>query len=278
MATKLILLGTAGGPVPRSPRHAPSQVVVVDDHAYVIDCGNGVAQQLQLAGVSPSTLRAVLVTHHHSDHNADLGNLFLLSWPLLTRRVPVVGPPPLLAILRSFFEMSRYDIEIRVEDEGRPHLSEYVAGEEIDQPGVVFRDDKVEVRAALVDHPPVRPAFAFRIDTADRSIVISGDTRPSDGLVELARGADVLVHEVIHLPAVGGPVEANNGARLLDHLRACHTPVDQVGSLAERAGVGMLVLSHLVPATDVVPDDVWQKEAMHGYSGRVVVGRDLLEL
>ena len=278
MATKLVLLGTAGGPVPRSPRHAPSQVVVVDGHAYVIDCGNGVAQQLQLAGISPSSLRAVLVTHHHSDHNADLGNLFLLSWPLLTRRVPVLGPPPLLAILGSFFEMSRYDIEIRVEDEGRPHLSEYLAGEEIDQPGVVFRDDKVEVRAALVDHPPVRPAFAFRIDTADRSIVVSGDTRPCDSLVELARGADVLVHEVIHLPAVGGLVEANNGVRLLEHLRACHTPVDEVGILAERAGVGTLVLSHLVPATDVVPDDVWHKEATQGYSGRVVVGRDLLEL
>ncbi len=278
MATKLVLLGTAGGPVPRSPRHAPSQVVVVDGHAYVIDCGNGVAQQLQLAGISPSSLRAVLVTHHHSDHNADLGNLFLLSWPLLTRPVPVLGPPPLSAILRSFFEMSRYDIEIRVEDEGRPHLSEFVVGREIAQPGVVFRDDKIEVRAALVEHPPVQPAFAFRIDTADRSVVISGDTRPCNALVELARGADVLVHEVIHLPAIGGLAEGNNGTRLFEHLRACHTPVDQVGALAERAGVGTLVLSHFVPASGVVPDEVWQAEAARGYSGRVVVGRDLLEL
>lgn len=278
MTSRLILLGTAGGPTPRGPRHAPSQVVVDDDEAYLIDCGNGVAQQLHLAGVSPASLRAVLVTHHHSDHNADLGNLFLLSWPRLTRAVRVIGPPPLSAILRSFFEMSRYDIDVRVEDEGRPHLSEYVVAEEIEQPGVVYRDDKVEVRAALVDHPPVRPAFAFRFDTADRSIVISGDTRPCEALVSLARGADVLVHEVIYLPAIGGLAEGNNGTRLFEHLRACHTPVDQVGELAERAGVGTLVLSHLVPASGVVPDEVWREEAARGYSGRVVVGSDLLEV
>lgn len=149
---------------------------------------------------------------------------------------------------------------------------------EIDQPGVIFRDDKVEIRAALVEHPPVQPAFAFRIDTADRSIVVSGDTRPCDALVELAQGADVLVHEVIYLPAIGGLAEGNNGTRLFEHLRACHTPVEEVGALAERAGVGTLVLSHFVPASGVVSDEVWAEEAARGYSGRVVVGHDLLEI
>lgn len=250
----------------------------MDDAAYLIDCGNGVAQQLHLAGVSPAALRAVFVTHHHSDHNADLGNLFLLSWPRLTCPIPVLGPPPLSAILRSFLEMSEYDIGIRVEDEGRPHLSGYIAPKEIGQEGVVFRDDKVVVRAVLVDHPPVWPAFAFRIDAPDRSIVISGDTRPCENLVELARGADVLVHEVIYLPAVSSLVEENNGTTLLEHLAACHTPVEEVGAIAERAGVGTLVLSHFVPASDVVSDDRWREEATRGFSGRVVVGRDLLSV
>lgn len=277
MSTKLILLGTAGGPTPRSPRHSPSQVVVVDDAAYVIDCGNGVAHQLHQANVSPAALRGVFITHHHSDHNADLGTLFLLSWPYLHSPVPVVGPPPLSSILSSFLEMSRYDIDIRVDDEGRPHLSNFIQGTEIDGPGLVHRDDKVEVHATLVDHPPVRPAFAYRLDTADRSIVISGDTRPSDALVELARGADVLVHEVIYTPAMAAMVANNNGTKVLEHLLSCHTPVEEVGAIAERAGVGTLVLSHLSPpSSDVMPDERWIEAARRGYSGNVIVGHDLL--
>lgn len=278
MTTQLILLGTAGGPTPRSARHSPSQVIVVDDAAYVIDCGNGVAHQLHLAGVPFSALRGVFITHHHSDHNADLGNLFLLGWPFLREHVTVIGPPPLGSIIGSFLEMSSYDIGIRVADEGRPHLGEFIVAQEIEGPGLVYSDERIQVRAALVDHPPVSPAFAYRIDTADRSIVISGDTRPSDALVELATGADVLVHEVIYTPAIAGLLEGNNGHTVLQHLLASHTPVDEVGPLAERAGVPVLVLSHLAPPSDVVPDEVWIEEASRGFSGEVVVGHDLLVL
>lgn len=250
----------------------------MDDAAYVIDCGNGVAHQLHLAGVPFSDVRAVFVTHHHSDHNADLGNLFLLGWPYLHRPVTVVAPPPLKSIMSAFFEMNRYDIEIRVADEGRPHLAEFVAEQEIDEPGLVYADDRVQVRAALVDHPPVAPAFAYRIDTADRSIVISGDTRPSDALVELAHGADLLVHEVIYTPAITALLDGNNGETVLQHLLASHTPADEVGAIAERAGVPRLVLSHLAPPTDLVSEEVWIAEAGRGYSGEVVVGKDLLVL
>jgi ribonuclease BN (tRNA processing enzyme) len=252
-------------------------VVLVDGDAYVIDCGNGVAHQLHQAGVAPSALRGVFITHHHSDHNADLGTLFLLSWPYLRRPVPVVAPPPLVSMVRHFLEMSRYDLEIRMADEGRPPLADFLLPREIDRGGVVYQDDKVEVRAALVDHPPVEPAFAYRIETADRSIVISGDTRPCDALVDLARGADVLVHEVIYPPAMEKLVEGNNGRTVLAHLLASHTSVDDVGAIAERAGVGTLVLSHLSPPNPaVMPDLQWLEAARRGYSGTVLVGQDLL--
>ena len=100
--TKLILLGTAGGPRPRRTRAAPSQVIVVNNAAYVVDCGNGVAIQLMRAGVPLNTLRNVFITHHHSDHNADYGNLLLLAWSSgLQRRVDTWGPPPLVHMTKE---------------------------------------------------------------------------------------------------------------------------------------------------------------------------------
>lgn len=278
MTTTLTLLGTAGGPTPRGYRAAPSQVVVVDGVAYVFDCGNGVAEQLARAGIPFSAVRAVFITHQHSDHNADLGNLFLLGWSRMSQPVDVFGPPPLSEAVKHFLAMQRYDIDIRVEDEGRRPLDELITTHEIIEGGAVYIDDKVTVRAALVDHPPLEHAFGYRIDSADRSIVISGDTRPCDALVDLARGADVLVHEALHQPALGKLLTAHNGGRILDHLLDSHTQSHEVGGIAARADVGTLVLSHLVPSDDTVDDHTWRSQAAQGFGGRIIVGRDLLQI
>lgn len=278
MSAELVLLGTAGGPTPRGDRHGPSQVALVDDEAYIIDCGNGVARQLFRAGIPISAVRAVFITHHHSDHNADLGNLFLLSWAGLRRPIDVYGPPPLNAIVKSFFEMSRYDIEIRIRDEQRPPLASFIRTHEFSAPGLVYEDSQVRVTAARVDHPPVDQSYAFRLDTAERSIVISGDTRPCETLVDLATGADLLVHEVLHVPGIEQLVAGNNAGAIREHLLNCHTSVDAVGALAERAGVPQLVLSHLVPSSNLVSDEVWEFEAQKGFSGSVVPGQDLMRL
>lgn len=276
MATSLTLLGTAGGPTPQGTRHAPASVVTVDGSAYVIDCGNGVADQMVRAEVPFSALRAVFVTHNHSDHNADVGNLLLLGWSGLSAPVRVRGPAPLVGPLKNFFEMQRYDIDTRVHDEGRRPLDELVDADEISEPGVVYRDELVTVTAALVDHPPVEPAFGYRIDTPDRSIVFSGDTVPSDALVELARGADVLVHEAMYVPALDGLLSRLNGDTMRKHLLASHTRADQAGQVAQRAGVATLVLNHLVPADDSVNDQTWHAEASRTFSGAIVVGKDLM--
>jgi ribonuclease BN (tRNA processing enzyme) len=273
-ASRLILLGTAGGPTPKTRASAPAQIIVVDGRGYLVDCGNGVARQLALAGVF-RTLRHVFITHHHSDHDADYGTLLLLEWDdQLTTRVDTWGPPPLARITKLFLEMSAADIDVRMRDEGRPPLAPLIHPHEIRGGGLVMRDDLVTVTCAVVPHPLVPIAFAYRFDCPDRSIVISGDTAPSDALAALANGADILVHETLWLPgAPGAP-----GSALRTHILRGHTPVEDAGRLATRAGVKTLVLSHIVPTDTAPPDDQLIAAAHTTFSGRVIVGKDLLEL
>ena len=279
--TRLILLGTGGGPRPRKPSSAPAQAIVIDNVLYVIDCGDGVARQLALANVPLASLRHVFVTHHHSDHNADYGNLLLLAWAAgLRTRVDSWGPPPLEEMTRLFFQLNAYDINTRIADEGRVPLVPLVHPHEIRADGVVLKDERVTVTAALVPHPPVTPAFAYRFDSADRSIVISGDTARSDNLIRLAKGADVLVHEALYVPAVDRLVaKVANASTLRQHIIDSHTSVEDVGRVAQAAGVKTLVLSHLVPSDDpLVTEQMWLDAARLHFRGTVVVAKDLLEL
>jgi ribonuclease BN (tRNA processing enzyme) len=280
-STRLILLGTGGGPRPRRNTFASAQVIVIANTAYVIDCGDGVATQLVRAGVPLPTLRHVFLTHHHSDHNADYGNLLLLSWVSgLRERVDAWGPPPLAQMTRLFFAMNAYDIRMRIADEGRPPLAPLVHVHELTRGGAVMRDANVAVTCALVDHPPVKPAFAYRFDSHDRSIVVSGDTRQSNALVALARDADVLVHEAVYVPALDRLVaRVPNAATLKKSILSHHTPVEEVGRVAKAAGVKTLVLSHLVPADDDgVTEQMWIDGARSTFGGRIIVGKDLLEI
>ncbi|HEY7567736.1 MAG TPA: MBL fold metallo-hydrolase [Gemmatimonadaceae bacterium] len=279
--TRLILLGTGGGPRPRTNRVASAQVILVNNSAYVIDCGDGVARQLAAAGVPLTQLRHILITHHHSDHNADYGNLILSAWTVgLQTRLDTWGPPPLEKITRLFFEMSAYDINTRIADEGKPALVPLVHPHELTASGTVLNDEGVKVTSAVVPHPLVAPALAFRFDTDDRSIVISGDTAFSDDLIQLARGADVLVHEAMFLPAIDRLVaRVPSATRLKQHLLASHTTAEDAGRVAQAAGVKLLVLSHLIPADDpTITTDMWIRAAGVHFRGPVIVGTDLLEI
>jgi ribonuclease BN (tRNA processing enzyme) len=278
--SRLILLGTGGGPTPKPNRAQPAQVIIVKGASYVIDCGNGVARQMVLAGVPLASLRAVFITHQHSDHNADYGNLIWLAWAAtLTTKVNSYGPPPLKEMTRLFLEMNAYDIKARMADEGRVDLRPLIVPHEITAAGPVMQDENVKVTAALVDHGMVKPAFAYRVDCPDRSIVISGDTRPSENLVRLAHGADVLVHEVMYLPALEKLIASEPSATTLrEHLKAAHTSTEEVGRIATEAGVKTLVLSHFVPGAPVIPDQVWYDAVRPYFSGRLIVGHDLLEI
>lgn len=279
--TRLILLGTGGGPRPKKNASSSAQVIIVNGVAYVVDCGDGVTRQLVLADVPLASLRHVFLTHQHSDHNADYGNLLLLSWAAgLKSRVDTWGPPPLAQMTKLFFEMSAFDIQTRIADEGRVPLAPLVNAHELTAGGVVLQDDHLKVTAALVHHPPIERAFAYRFDTADRSIVVSGDTAMSKNLVALAQGADVLVHEALWVPAVDRLVaKVPNASTLKKHIIESHTSAEDCGKIATMAGVKTLVLSHFVPPDDpAVTDQMWIDAAKKHFSGRVIVGKDLMEV
>ena len=224
-----MLLGTKGGPTPGPFRAAPATLVEVDGKAWVVDCGNGVANQLAKARVRLDSLSRVFVTHNHSDHVADVGTLIELAWSSgLKTPVWVHGPPPIGQIVRDQLAALSYDVEARIREEGRIPLAPLVHVDERASRGVVVRDGATTVTSCLVDHETVKPAFAYRFDTPARSVVISGDTAYSDALIALAKGADLLIHEAIYAPAIPG-MAGENAPTLADHLRRSHTSAEDVG-------------------------------------------------
>jgi len=278
--TRLVLLGTAGGPTPKARSSAPAQAIVIGDRIYLVDCGDGVARQLALAKLPVRDLRTVFITHQHSDHNAGYGPLFLLSWAAnMTQPVDVYGPPPLVDMTARLLEAYRYDIELRMADEGRRALAPLIRPHEITGGGDVFKDDRVRVTATLNDHPPIRHSFAYRFDAADRSIVISGDTRYSENVVKLAQGADVLVHEVASRAFWERP-GASQPPEVVRHILASHTDAADVGRVATAAKVKTLVLSHYVPTEGEgsPAEQDWIAAVRQHFKGEVIAGRDLMEI
>jgi ribonuclease BN (tRNA processing enzyme) len=278
---RVVLLGTAGGPRPRVSRSAPAQAVIVGDRVYVIDCGDGVARQLTLARIPLDSIRGVFITHQHSDHTADYGNLLLLAWTAgLRTRVACFGPKPLAKMTRQFLAMNSADINTRIKDEGRVPLQPLLHVRDVSQPGVIFDDGQVRVSVAIVDHPPVVPSLAYRFDSAAGSIAISGDTRYSKNLIDLAKGVDVLVHEVMLEEGVDRLVSSvRNASNLKRSILAHHTLADDVGRVAAAAGVKKLVLSHFVPAEDgQLTEEDWIEPVRRHFEGPVVAGRDLMSV
>ncbi len=281
--TQVVLLGTKGGPTPSAFRAQPANLLLVDGRPYVIDCGNGVATQLVKAGVALGSLDHVFLTHQHSDHNADFGNLVFLAWATsLKTPVHLHGPPPIGRMIDDFLDMNAIDLAVREKEEGRPPLRPLIHVKELTGPGVVLEDDRVRVTAALVDHYTLKPSFAYRFDTTSstgrRSVVFSGDTTYSDELIKLAQGADVLVHEVMYLPALEAMMaKIDNAPTLLDHLMKSHTTTEQLGRVAAAAGVKTLVLSHFVPGGDPsITDAMWTADVRKNFEGKIVVGKDLM--
>ncbi len=277
-----MLLGTRGGPkVEPASRNNASTLILINDVPYVVDCGYGTSKQLLKAGVALNRVRYIFVTHNHSDHNLDFGPLIYNAWITgLPIKIDAYGPPGLIDMSRSFFEYAKFDIDIRIKDEGRADPRKLVSTHEIERAGTVLTNDEVKISACLVPHPPILHAYAYRFDAHDRSVVISGDTAYAPALAEFAKGADVLVHEVMYLPAVEALVRRlPNATRLRDHLLASHTLPEDVGKIAAAAGVKTLVLSHFVPGDDqTITEEQWSAGVRTHFEGQVVVGKDLMEI
>lgn len=286
--TKIVLLGTTGGPPLQVMRAAPSNAVVAGGALYVVDCGNGVARQIVQAGLRLSALKSIFITHQHSDHNLDYGNLFYFAWYMNVRgQVNSYGPPPLAEMTKKFFELNAFDIDMRIRDEGRRDPRPLLVPHEIVSAGIVMQDDNVRVTCVLADHPPLPVALSYRFDTADRSVVFSGDTRKTDALINLAKGADVFVCEAQYLPGIrqvlkgavqAGAFDKDTAADLFKSISSNALTVEQAGEVAQAAGVKTLVLTHFVPGNDAVPDQVFVEQARKAFSGEIIAGRDLLEI
>lgn len=243
----------------------------------LVDCPDGTARQLALAGINLTRIERIFITHNHSDHMAGLGALLLLAWGAgLKTPVAIHGPLPIRQIVAAELSAGGADIGYRIREEGRPDLRRLVTADEIRGPGVVITAPPVRVTCAKVNHYTV-PAFAYRFDLPDRSIVYSGDTGPSPALVELARGADVLVHEAMMASAIDRIVDTN-APNLREHLLKSHSTTEQVGQTAAAAGVKTVVLTHLVPAFPDITDEMWTAGVRRYFKGRIVIGRDLMEV
>lgn len=276
--TKLILLGTKGGPRVGGERSNPASAIVVDGVPYVVDCGQGVSRQLVSAGIPLNSVRHLFITHMHSDHNLEYGGLVYNAWATGMKEMQVYAPPTIEPMTKSFFDYMKFDVETRMADEGRPDLRKMVTTHEISADGLVMQDERVKVTAARNVHPPIHHSFAFRFDTRDRSIVISGDTNYSENVIALAKGADVLAHEILYPPGVEKLLKrVPNAATLRDHLIASHTSPEDVGRVAAAAGVKTLVLTHFVPGDDpAITDAMWSEGVRKHFSGELIVGRDLM--
>ncbi len=281
--TKLVMLGTGGGPVPGRTRRMTSHVMLSNGSAYVLDCGLGITSQFARTGIPFGALKSIFVTHHHPDHNIEYGPLLVIGWvqgvPLTVR---AFGPPPLKQMTEDLLRAYKTTIDYWAEDfKMKPLVS--VDVKEVSTAGPVMQDENVEVSSIIVEHPPVTPALGYRFDFHDRSIAFSGDTTPLEAVATMARGADVLVHEAMFVPAVEkyirGQIAKGRPVKLEDfmaHMRADHSPVEDVGRIAQEAGVKTLVLSHLTPAIDALKDDIWRAAAAKNFKGEIIVAHDLM--
>ena len=296
-ATRLVLLGTQGGPRPSAQRAEPANLLTVNGVNYLIDAGNGVALQLAKVGVAPADIRDIFITHNHDDHNADWGTLMGLAWSVSSNRpITVYGPAGTESMRRGFLQYFAPNVAARHLEGPQQNMpvEKFILAHDYRGPGEVFHDANVRVTAAENCHfhfPPGTPgygwqhSYALRFETPDRVIVFSGDTGPcGDVIPRIARGADILVHEVIDLEAIdvqlqhevqAGQIKAAQEQGLLNHMRTEHSSPEEVGRVAQAAGVKLLVLSHLVIGADPAAEQRLLAGIRKNYGGPVVIGHDL---
>jgi ribonuclease BN (tRNA processing enzyme) len=313
MTTELLLLGTAGAPMPVAGRGGVASAVIVSDRVFVIDCGRGTPSAFVDADLDFRHLEAVFVTHLHADHVGDLPGMLLYPWgarsgphgplpPILVygpaspgalpsgdatfHRETTIHPeqpvPGTTDLVRNILAGYAYHLNVMPLDARMPDPGRLVRAIDIPvraaqdgqapQPVVVMDDNGVRVTAITVTHGHAVPALAYRFDTADGSIVFSGDTTVNDSLIALAEGADILVHCVADL----GYLERHGttGAEL-EHMAGLHTDVTEVGGVASRARVGELILTHYLPANPhAIGEEEWAARAGQTFNGKTTAGRD----
>lgn len=275
---KVILLGT-GTPIPDPTASGPAVAVVVNGQAYLFDAGPGVVRQAQaaaekfrLAALDATNLTRLFLTHLHSDHTLGYPDVILTPWVVgRAKPLEVYGPVGTVLMTDHLKEAYAADIQVRsngAEGLGRRRLD--VRVHEIAGPGEIYQDSNIKVTAIAVSHGSWPQSFGYAIDAGGRSIVISGDTAPSEEIVKACRGCDVLVHEVYSQDRFNIVFGPERGA----YHTTFHTSTTQLAQIAAKSKPKLLVLYHQLYFGSRDEVDL-EKEIRRTYGGNVVSGRDL---
>lgn len=272
------LLGTKGGPAIRPGSSMPtSNLFCLNGQQIVVDCGLGVTRGLVDQGMQLKDLSLIFISHLHSDHYLELGPLLHTAWTAgLQSRVDIYGPAGIDVCWEGFLASMKADIDLRIEDEGRPDLRDLVAIHVINS-GKVMERGGVTVTAIRNEHPPLIDTFALSFKTDSTHVVFSGDTAPIEALEDFAKGADLLIHEAMLKSALPGLMErvGNGSDKLMAHWLRSHTFAHDAARTATRAGVGRLALSHLIPSDDpAYGAQDWQDAVAGHWDGPLFVGHD----
>ena len=269
---EITLLGT-GSPIPDPNRAGPSTLVRAAEQVFLVDCGRGVLQRAAAVGVGAAGLSALLLTHLHSDHIGDLGDLLITRWISTfapdPAPLPIIGPPGTAETVEATLKAFGHDIGYRIAHHADLNAPPAVEVHEHTE-GPVWDHDGVSIRVAPTDHRPVAPTIGFRMESEATSVVLAGDTVPCAGLDELATGADALVHTVIRKDIV-----TNIPQQRLKDICDYHSSVEEAAATAARAGVGTLVMTHYVPALVPGQEEQWRALAAGEFGGRIELGDDL---
>ncbi|HEY1910904.1 MAG TPA: MBL fold metallo-hydrolase [Vicinamibacterales bacterium] len=279
---KVILLGTAGGPTSNPQRLGISTLVLAGPEVLLFDCGRGVTTGLSRSGIAGADVTRVFLTHLHSDHVLAIPELYLTAWASEGRSTPfrVSGPSGTQAMMGHLQKAFEFDIHVRRDvDEKLPAEGIRVVATDIRQ-GIVYDANGVKVTAFLVDHGPVKPAFGYRVDYRGRSVVLSGDTTPSDNLVRFASGVDLLIHEVGRFkqdPALTGPPDdlmpnARTTRRQARIVAQHHTDPVEAGQVFARVKPKLAVFSHHNAPPSILT------LVRQNYEGPVELGEDLMTI
>ena len=293
--TRLITLGTASGPIPRAGRAQSSNLLIVNGALYVVDAGDGVARRLTKARIDVRDVGTVFITHLHDDHTAGLGTLMSSAWDQnRTRPIHVYGPPATERLVKGAVEYFDVSAEIRIADGGvSVPIAQIFRGHDVGT-GVIYQDENIKVTAAENTHYRFHTgnnvgklkSYAYRFESPDRVVVFTGDTGASDPVTNLAKDADLMVTQTssfkdrLDLMIANGrwqTMTPTEQERLLAQSKRNIT-LEEIGTMATRANVRTVVLSHLSARADGSDDySPWVAVVKEHFSGHVLVAKDLME-
>ncbi|QFS84527.1 ribonuclease Z [Roseivivax sp. THAF40] len=279
-AGSVAILGVKGGPAIRPGSSMPTALLVQMGGArLLVDAGLGAARGVCDQGVALTALDGIVITHLHSDHYLELGPLLHTAWTAgLKREIPVWGPRGLAAYWQHFLASMAFDIELRIEDEGRRLLSDLVRIHEMPDEIVL---GSLAVTATLNHHPPLSESYALSFAAGSKRVVFSGDTAPFEGWEVFCRGADLLIHEAMLEAGVDATLASlpHHAPELRTHILRSHTEAAEVGRLAAAADVGHLALMHFVPeGLSGFGPEIWESEVRRHYAGLLTLARDGVRL